>query len=142
MKTTKLEAVYEFDFSLIGLVCNIKDFKLAWHLNRKLKIELQKMDDLKIEFSNKTSILISYFKYENEVIYFELLKNKLISGSHKKQQLLIPELKQFDYLIKFRDLSFEMDSNILGSKLKEIEIIEYAMNINFDSLKSKENLLY
>jgi len=142
MKTTKLDTSYEFNFSLFGLVSNVKDFKLAWNLNQLLNLHLEKQEDLKIEFSNGAYMLISNFRFENEIFCFELLKNKLIKGINLNQQYLIPELKQFDFLIKFRDLSYEIDDNTIIQNLKDLDMIEYIMKLNFAALKSKENLLY
>lgn len=142
MKKNKLESGYEVDFELIGLVCNKKEYKLAWHLNQSLNINLIKQEDIKIEFSNSTSILISNYKYETEFVTIELLQNKLISSGGMKNQLLLPELKQFDYLIKIKDATDELTPENVNVIIKEIPVIEYSLRLNFDSLKSKENLLY
>lgn len=142
MKKNKLESEYEFDFDLIGLVCNRKEFKLAWHLNEAMDINLKKQEDIRIEFSNNSSILISNFLYETEFARIELLQNRLIASGNLKNQLLLPELKQFDYFIKFRDETDEISSENVSVSIRDIPIIEYTMKLNFDSLKSKENLLY
>lgn len=142
MKKNKLEGGYEVDFELMGLVCNKKEYKLAWYLNQGLKINLIKQEDIRIEFSDNSSILISNFKYETEFLMMELLQNRLLAKGNLKNQLLIPELKQFDYLLKFKDQTEELSSENVSVIIKEIPIIEYAMRLNFDSLKSKENLLY
>jgi len=142
MKKNKLESQYEVDFELIGLVCNKKEYKLAWYLNEGLKMQLVKQDDIRIEFSDRTSILISNFKYEKDHFCFELLQNKLLATASQKTKFLIPELNQFDYLIKFKDDTDEVTSENVSVRIKEIPIIEYAVRLNFDTLKSKENLLY
>lgn len=142
MKKNKLDGGYAIDFELFGLVCNKKEYKLAWHLNQALEISLIKQDDVRIEYADKTSILISNFLYETEFVFFELLQNKLVGGGNIKNQMLMPELKQFDYLIKFKDQTGELTSENVTAIIKEIPIIEYAMRLNFDTLKSKENLLY
>lgn len=142
MKKNKLESEYEFDFDLIGIVCNKKEYKLAWHLNEVLGIELMKQKDIKIEFANNTSILISNFLYESEFVQIELLQNKLVSGGSVKNQFLLPELKQFDFFIKFKDETDELNSENVSASIRDITIIEYSMRLNFDTIKSKENLLY
>ncbi|WP_370089602.1 IPExxxVDY family protein [Ekhidna sp.] len=142
MKKNKLDSGYAIDFELFGLVCNKKEYKLAWYLNQALEISLIKQDDVRIEYADKTSILISNFLYETEYVFFELLQNRLVGGGNIKNQLLMPELKQFDYLIKFKDQTGELTSENVNAIIKEIPIIEYAMRLNFDTLKSKENLLY
>ncbi|MEP0987820.1 IPExxxVDY family protein [Ekhidna sp.] len=142
MKKNKLDGGYSIDFELFGLVCNKKEYKLAWHLNQALDISLIKQEDIKIEYADHTSILISNYLYETDYLLFELLQNRLLGSGNQKNQLLMPELKQFDYLLKFRDQTDEVTSENVSAIIKDIPIIEYAMRLNFDVLKSKENLLY
>lgn len=142
MKKTKLDGGYIIDFELFGLVCNKKEYKLAWHLNHALDISLKKQADIKIEYADNTSILISNFTFETDYLVFELLQNKLMGSGNLKNQLLMPELKQFDYLLKFKDETDELTSENVNTIIKDIPIIEYAMRLNFETLKSKENLLY
>ena len=142
MKKSKLESEYEVDFELIGLVCNKKEYKLAWHLNQSMNINLVKNEDIRIEFSDNTRILISNFGYQTEFATVELLQNKLVAGAGHRNQLLVPELKQFDYLLKLKDATDELIFENVSQIIKEISIIEYSLRLNFDSLKSKENLLY
>ena len=77
MKKNKLNLTYEFDFELAGIVCNQKEYKLAWYLNAALNCDLIKQPDIRIEFSNKSSLIISNFKYETEFTELVLLKNKI-----------------------------------------------------------------
>ncbi|WP_424963759.1 IPExxxVDY family protein [Ekhidna sp.] len=142
MKKNKLDGGYAIDFELFGLVCNKKEYKLAWHLNEVMGISLTKQDDIKIEYADNTSILISNYLYETDYLVMELLQNKLIGSGNLSKQLLMPELKQFDYLLKFKDDTEELTSENVNAIIKEIPIVEYAMRLNFETLKSKENLLY
>ena len=40
--------VYEIDYDLFGIVSNIKEYKLAWILNKIFSIDLIKVDDLSV----------------------------------------------------------------------------------------------
>ena len=142
MKKNKLSGSFEIDFDLFGLVCNVKEYKLAWYLNQALEIELSKQEDIKIEFSNQPSILISYFGFENEHQKVELLQNRLIAHGAVKNKHLIPELSQFDYLLKVRDETGEVRSENVVGLIRGISLVEYVVKLNFEDLKSKENLLY
>ncbi len=142
MKKNKLDLTYEFDFDLVGIVSNMKEYKLAWHINSVLAISLAKQDDIRIEFSNQSPMVISNFKHETEFVDISMLQNRLVAGGGAKSQLLIPELKQFDYLLKLKDATGELSVENVCTTLKEIEQVEYAAQLNFGELKSKENLLY
>lgn len=142
MKKNKLVGSFEIDFDLYGLVCNTKEYKLAWHLNRNLEISLAKQDDIQIEFSDQSSILISYYLHQTENSKIELLQNKLVSKGSKGNNYLIPELNQFDFLIKFRDNTGERSSENVIELIRDLSLVEYVVRLNFANLKSKENLLY
>ena len=142
MGKSRLNDLYEFDFDLIGIVCNRKEFQLAWYLNQELSINLIKQEDIKILFSDNTCILISNFVHKGEFLRIELLQNRLVNGRNMKHQLLIPELKQFDFLLKFRDQTGGFTSENVSGSIRRIPVIEYHIDLNFEQLKSKENLLY
>ncbi len=142
MKKNIIENSYDTDFELIGLVCNKKDYKLAWYLNKHLNIRLVKRRNVKLHFTDKTSILISNYLSQKEHITFELIQNKLLSLASVESKYLIPELNKFDFLLKIRDMTDEITAENVSIRIREIPIVEYAMKLKFDSLKSKDNLLY
>lgn len=141
MKKNKLEESFEVDFDLYGIVGNVKEYKLAWHINKVFEFGLLKQDDIKIEFSDNSSILISCFLHETDSLKVELLQNKLLAGA-ARTKYLIPELGQFDFLLKIRDETDQMTSENVTAIIRSIPVVEYVMRLNFDALKSKENLLY
>ena len=142
MKKNKLDLTYEFDFDLAGIVCTKKEYKLAWYLNSELDIALSKQPDIVIEFSNQSQILIANFSYITEFLSIELLQNKLLASGGGKPRFLMPELKQFDYLLKLKDETGEYSIVNFCTIIQKISLIEYVTQLNFDTLKSKENLLY
>ncbi|MEM6815517.1 MAG: IPExxxVDY family protein [Bacteroidota bacterium] len=142
MKKYQLDNYFKVNFELFGLVCNKKEYKLAWYLNQVLGFNLVKQDDIKIEFSDRSFILISNYLHQTEHIKMELLHNKLECSTNFRHNYVIPELNQIDYLIKFSDNSEEMSFEDVHVIIKQIPIVEYVMRLNFDVLKSKENLLY
>ena len=52
MSTTKLVIDYEYDFDLYGIVAPIKEYKLAWLLNKEFGWNLCKRKDLELDFLN------------------------------------------------------------------------------------------
>lgn len=142
MKKNKLSGHFEVDFDLFGIVSNSKEYKLAWNLNGALEIGLTKQEDIQIDFSDNSSILISYYLHQTDNVKIELLNNKLVAKGAAKTQYLIPELNQFDYILKCRDSTGELSSeNVIGF-IRDLSLVEYVVKLNFDDLKSKENLLY
>ena len=55
--------IEDVSFSLIGIHCNLEDYKLAYLLNSTLGIQLKRLDT-DLQFSNGSSY--SIFEWENE----------------------------------------------------------------------------
>ncbi len=142
MKKTRLSAVYEFDFELIGIVSMVKEYKLAWNLNQLNLFHLVKAEDIKIEFNDHQQILISNLIYEDEYSMVHLLKNKLISTQSGTSQYLIQELSRFDYLLKVRNLVEDGWVEKVYEKIRELKIADYVTRIELERIKQKENLLF
>lgn len=141
-KKNRLSADYTFDFELLGIVSSSKEYKLAWHLNQLNVFHLIKSEDIKIEFSDNRLIRVSNLLDETDFSSVYLLKNKLVSSNTFSNHFLIPELQQFDYLLKLSNQTEENWADHLLLRLKEVPIIDYALKINIGKLKAKDNLLF
>ena len=137
-----LHTEYSFDFCLVGLVCIVKEYKLVWHINQILDLNLVKKEDLVLKFRDNIEISISNFLYKTENSRIELIKNRLISSSGTPFQYLLEELKQFDYLLKIEDETEETDMKRVLSFLKSVPVIEYATNLEPTLIKSRYNLIF
>ncbi len=142
MKKNKWEGDYSIDFDLIGIVSSMKEYKLGWHLNEMEIFHLVKQDDVKIEFAEQKIIRISNLADESEFRSVHLLRNKLFNLGSAGVQYLVPELQQFDYLIKLKNTLEDNWSSFLLSKMKECAAIDYAVIIDLEKVKSKENLIF
>lgn len=142
MKKTKLESSYEYDFELLGIVSNAREHKLAWYLNQYPFFHFVKKQDIRIEFADDASISISNYLSENQYHQYTLLKNRLILSNQPKHQFVLSELSRFDYLLKFKVLVDDFDTDQLISSIKNIPVIEYVVKLDLNKIKLKENLLY
>ena len=139
---TKLDVRYDFDFDLIGLVSQAKDYVLAWHLNDQSFLHFVKSEDIKIEFNDHSRIIISNFVFESEFVHVLLLRNKLQASNSKMNQFLIPELQRFDYLIRMKSEIDEPTSAQVMEIAKNTPVVQYAMKLDIQKIKLKENLLF
>ena len=142
MKKNRLSAVYEFDFALIGIVSTVKEYKLAWYLNQHNLFRLVKAEDIKIEFTDNKFIRVSNLIHEDDYSLVHLLRNKLVSSNNGPVNFLVPELSQFDYLLKLRNTVDENWSDLVFQKIKDIDIADYITRIEVEKIKQKENLLF
>ena len=133
----KVDTEEEFDFLLIGIVCQHKDYRLCFELNRKLELNLTRQNDYEVSISKRMHpAMFSFFKFENEEQdFFYVFENK---GKHA---MLVPEHKQIDYFLMIRE-SLQRRSLIeMVNAIKEIPVVLGAYPIEARTLKSRDYFL-
>ena len=140
MKKTKLFVEPTFDFDLLGLVSPVKDYKMAWLINRDLNLALVKSEDVKIEFVSSPRLEISQYFLSLPHGYIQLLKNKALNTT---QQLayLIPELRNLDYFLLVQDQTQQTSIATFVDHLTRNPFIQSVVRLDISKLKSKDNLL-
>lgn len=140
MKKTKLFVEPTFDFELLGLVSPVKDYKMAWLINRELDLNLVKSEDIQIEFLSAPQLEISQYLLSLPHGFIQLLKNKALNTS---QQLayLIPELRNLDYFLLVQDQTHQTSITTFVENLSKNPFIQSVVRLDISKLKSKENLL-
>ncbi|MFN6945084.1 MAG: IPExxxVDY family protein [Cytophagaceae bacterium] len=142
MKASKLIVEYDYDFEVLGIISSAKDYKLAYNINKALNIDLEKTQDLSLEFLKDGKIQIAQFVFETEYSCLRLLKNKPIEFYNVSKPFLIPEMKEYDYFIHLSGEGNMWNAKELESTLKIIPIIQYVLKIDINNLKSRENLIF
>ena len=142
MKKNRLAAVYQFDFTLFGIVSTVKEYKLAWSLNQFKLFHLIKAEDIKIEFTDNKSIRVSNLIYEDDYSYVHLLKNRLVASAAAPAQYLIPELSRFDFLLKVNNQTDDRWVAQVYDILRDVNTADYVTKIEVEKIKQKENLLF
>lgn len=140
MKKVKLLIEHTYDFELLGLVSPVKDYKMAWLINRDLDLNLVKLDDLELEFMTLPSLKISQYFLSLPHGFVQLLRNKAVN-SPNQVSYLIPELKSMDYFLLVQDETFQISINTFANQLAKNRYIQNVMKLDVSKLKSKENLL-
>ncbi len=158
--TLKIED--DFDFVLIGISSHEKEYRICWALNNKFDFEFKKTDSLEIKGKKQeTPSFFSLFKYENPEEFIEyfvianlsesksveaknytLFKEDNKESQSSENEFLIPEYKQMNYffVIKGEINSAMVEETI--KRIKEIDMIQTAVNIDIEQLKSKQNLIF
>jgi hypothetical protein len=142
MKTSKLIVEYDYDFEVLAIISSVKDYKLAWAINKSLNISLCKTNDVCFDFIKSGRLLISSFIFETEYTTFSLLRNKSYEFTKIAKPYLLPELKEYDYIIKISGVHTFLNAESTLERLKKLNIVEYIKQIDINTLKSKENLIF
>ena len=137
-KTLRTKVSDEYDFMLIGIVCQHKEYRLCHFLNQQLSITLKRADDYEImKPQNRQKLSFALYKYDpsGQPNYF-LFANKTEGG------ILIPDHKNMDYFLMVKDYQNRVDDDVLLNAIKKIPLVLGAYAVQADLLRSKENLVF
>jgi hypothetical protein len=140
MKKAKLHVEPTFDFELLGIVSPIRDYRMAWLVNKELELNLVKSEDLELEFLSAEKLEISQYFLSLPHGFIQLLKNKALNSS-EQLAYLIPELKNLDYFLLVQDETDQLELSNFMEKLSQNSLVQSIVRIDISKLKSKENLL-
>jgi len=141
MKKNKLAPVVAFDLTVIGLMCPLPEYKLAWYINRSTIVHFTKQEDLQVDLKGNAELVISNLKYETEHITVRLLNNRLVENGAGGRVYLVNDLDQFQYIVTLDDKYDTFDVRNFLDELRSIDPIQYAAAIDITKLKDKENLI-
>ncbi|MBK0382193.1 IPExxxVDY family protein [Pedobacter sp. SD-b] len=135
-KFLKLEL--DFNFILLAITSQLKDYRLCYAINKYTETAFRKDEDLTLAFKNAPVKYFSKYLYcpEGTECEFYLIANKGNEG------YLIPEMKETDYFILIKEFIDEEDLDLLISRLRLVNEIQVVIDIDPSKLKSKENLIF
>ncbi|MFN0032935.1 MAG: IPExxxVDY family protein [Flavobacteriales bacterium] len=123
------------DFELTGISSHQKDYRLAWAINRQMEWRLVRQTDFETKRNEQLSAFAQFtFVLPLEQTLFTLIANKSENG------MLMPELPQFDYLLKAENNPQPLD-DVFYKKLKSTLFINAAFPLPVDKLKNKHVLI-
>jgi hypothetical protein len=142
MKTLLLDMEYEYNFDLYGVTTPVKDYKLAWALNAIFDLRLARQDDLCYDFLGKDRLIISNYQYITSHNIFRLFRNKALGATTLIKPFLLPDIKEYDYIIQIAGAMQQLYPQELINKILKTQLVQYVKKIDPLTLKFKENLLF
>ncbi len=142
MAKNKLQVTYDYDFTLLALNANVKAYRLAWSINRDLKLDLSHCHNIEIDFKSGRTLNIVNYKDVGEYRTIRLLRNRAEESEEQFDAFIVPELKNFDYFIILENESNTFDENTFISKIKEISFVQFTTKVDIEALKSRDNLIF
>jgi thioredoxin-related protein len=133
-KTLKFEI--DLDFVLIAITTSLRDYRLCYHINKRLNFNFTKSTDLEIIQGGMPVYFSLYqFRWEASDTDFYFIANKGSDG------YLIPEMRKVDYFIMIRNYIADDELEKLVTDLNKIQEIVAAVKVDPKKIKSRENLL-
>jgi len=146
-------------FNLIAIYSSLEGYKMAYFLNKHLKIQL-KRERIDIDFNHaEYNALYALYSFKDLNSYYNmnLVANKfkgktkkiLSSGSlFEEEELspqvvnLVPEYSKVDYFLKISEEIHPREFNRVLNKIGQIPRVQAVYAIDIDNLKSKQNLIF
>ncbi|NBL64704.1 IPExxxVDY family protein [Flavobacterium sp. NST-5] len=149
----------QVDYTLIAIHTTLEDFRLAYFINSQLPILLKKCgNDIKLK-NKEGEAAFSHFSYDDvqkdmfwslventkNVAVSALASNTLFADDETADNVkihLLPELKKVDYFLKIENTDDYFNPEEIVKKLKQIDWISAAYEVDAEKIKSKNNLIF
>ncbi len=125
-------------FTLIGISCHVKDYRISFLLNRHLGLDFLKIEDLKITLNNKKDPEEFSMYYYFDEDYFNTY---YLVANRSRELVLAPEIKQVDFLLIIEGEFKKSQEDRLIKSIRNIPNILMAYEIKFAEIKNHETLL-
>jgi hypothetical protein len=156
LKREILKRTYDLNYILIAIRGTLKDFQLAYFLNKSSLFFLKRVEN-DITYNTTDSILSfatfsdteadhkkDSFLINNKTNYNSTIPNNNLFFQHSinKSIFLIPELKAFDYLLKLEGVWHKEELTYIKKYLRSINNIESESSVDITKIKSINNLVF
>jgi hypothetical protein len=137
--TVSLDLELEFDFEIIPIVSSVKEYKMCFLLNNLFGFDMYRMPDLEIMLKRKKkTVAFNVFHHYDDI---DKMDYYLISNKYENE-LLLPELKIVDYVLKLDGFEPKDKKTEMIHKLKNVPQIQAVIDTSINELKDKTHLLF
>ena len=102
------------DYTIIGIACHLKEYRIALIINRGLHYCLKKADDLIIYDNDESNRSYSLFNFQNN----DDRRTYFLLSNHHPENKLIPSEKGLDYFLIINDVLSPALKNHITSRLQ------------------------
>jgi hypothetical protein len=129
------EAAY---FTMLGISCHLRDYRLSFLFNHNLGFAFVKRDDLQTGITNNSEeMAFSFYSWKNE----DRQNSFYLIANRNQEAVLIPEMKQFDFLLIVEGKFGKTEKNSLIRSLCSLPGILTVFDSEITKIKNHERLL-
>jgi len=133
-----LKSGYDSDISLIGISCHLKSYRLSFSMNKALRFAFKRIDDFEIPLnSGSENLAYPFLIYDNS----DLKNHFCLISNHHPQGKLVPGLRQVDYFLMAKNTLDPESMNTLITRIRQINQVLAAYEINPNGTKDMGHLL-
>ncbi|MCP4552127.1 MAG: IPExxxVDY family protein [Bacteroidetes bacterium] len=136
-KKISLTLDFTSDYSVIGISCHLKDYRLTFNLNKELNLQLKRVDDFTLSDTKDESLNYSIYYYHCH----DTNNNFSLVSNHHAERKLIPSLKKFDYFLLIQNNTNTQAKKELIKAIKKVPHILTAFEIELSKVKNIHTLI-
>ena len=129
------EAAY---FTLIGISCHLREYRLTHLLNKKQEFAFAREQDLSISYPGKNepgTFSFFFWKDEDHLNSYSLIANR------SEEHVLVPEIKQLDFIMVIEGEFSKTRKDSLIKSICSIPNVLTAYEIKLPTVRNFGNLL-
>ena len=132
IKKLRLTEDPDVNFSLFSIISHEKSYKLCWRINKKLQINLSRVEPLTLLKSGS----FHRYRHLSESEKIEVVSNRSLKG------FLDTKDKKVNYFLKIEKPFFERQKTNLISKLNDVSEILLIFEVDLEKDTNKKELFY
>ncbi len=136
-KKLSIDIDYFDGYQLVGIVSQLKDYTLAYHINKEVDIDLKKFNDFRI--CDKTGNLndFSWYYYCNN----HLIAKIFMISNKSKSSKLIPSKKELDYFLLFKDFPDNIFATETVQLIRKIPNVMAVFTLDLNTIKDADLII-
>lgn len=137
MHKFKLELEDDYSFLLYGISCHLKDYRVAWHLNKQLRLDFVR-NTVSLSIGKGEVLEFSIYKSED----YDHCLNYYLLDNYSDGIPLIKSLKQYDFFIIVEGAIDLFDQAYFSENLREITHLQMVAEEDPEVLVKYQYLLF
>jgi hypothetical protein len=137
-KRMRIDIDFQYGYLIVGISSQLKDYRLAYHLNKSLGIDLKRLEDLPANFEKEKKVIPFSLFTDNLNDNFKVC---ILIGCNSQGVKLLPLLKHYDYIFLYEMPSVDWSPEQVVASIRKIPNVQLAKNMSLDELKGFHPIL-
>ena len=128
----RIDIDFQYEYLIVGISSLLKDYRLAYHLNKVLGIDLKRLEDLPANFEKEKKVIPFPLYTDNLNDNFKVC---MLIGCNSQGVKLFPLQKYYDYIFLYELPSVDWSPEQVAASIRKIPNVQLAKNISSDELR-------
>lgn len=136
-KKLSVDIDYFDGYQLVGIVSQLKDYTLAYHINKEVDIDLKKFNDFSLSDKSENLYNFSWYYFCNN----QLVAKIFLIANKSKSSKLIPSKKEIDYFLLFKDFPDNIFATETVQLIRKIPNVMAVFTLDLNTIKDADLII-